>query len=590
MKSGKRGVEANDRARAYELAAPALLFIVAIAVYLPALGGGFVWDDKPAILENTLLRRPGGLWEIWSTIGRIPGEEHYWPLTYSALWLELRMWGESAARFHLGNLILHGAIAVQIWRLMRRIGLPGAWLGAALFAVHPVHVEAVAWVIGIKDLLATFFCLLAFEFYLMHDERGGWKWLIAAACAAEAAMLGKSSPVTMAAGLAILIWYRRGRFKSRDAVGVTGFAAVTLAMAIVDRCVASALDANAGFTVPPLTERLMQAGRAFWLYVEKLVWPVSLGPVYPKWHFNAGNAAQWLPLFAIVAITVILWLARRRTGRGPLACWLFYGVTLAPVLGVVYFEFLSQSPAADRYQYLPSVGPLAGIGALIGGWIDRKSPSRRALPIGLASALCVVLAGLTWRQAGFYRGDEVFFAHAAEVNPQSAFIQFNLGNAAWERQNYSKADLYFAEAVRLQPDYWPAYGSRGLMLVGQGRAAEAVEWYRRALDAGCAYPGVLSNAAWLMATSPDPRVRDPQKAIAIAEQCVREAKKMDPMFLNSLAAAQASVGRTKDASITARKAADLARRNNRPDMVRSIETLIRIYYDRGRPYTMPNKK
>ncbi len=574
--------DATQTRRLPRLLVPAALFALAVAVYLPALEGGFLWDDDLAIQGNPLLHRAGGLRDIWTTVGEIPGEGHYWPVTYSVLWAGARCWGGRTAGFHLLNMLLHGLIVVQIWRLMRRLGLRGAWLGAALFALHPVHAEAVAWMIAVKDLLATGLCLVAVECYLNHADRGGWKWLAAAALAAAAAMLSKFSAVVLPAGLALLVWYRRGRFARGDLAGLAVIGATVAALALIDMQAVRLSGMDQLPAAPPLAERIAQSGLALGFYLGKLILPVRLSPIYPQFHPEAGNAAHWMPLAALALATAALWLARGRIGRGPLACWLFYVAALGPTLGIVYFGFLMRSPAADRYQYLASLGPIAGVAALVGDWIANR-PRARAWLYGPVAAVLVVLAAGTVRQAAYYRDTHVFFQHVLDVTPDSAVAYHNLGSWAFNRGRYEQAESLFAQAHRLAPEDGVAVYNLGEAMIYQGKIRQAARLYSDAIDAGCSYLNVGASLAWLMAVSPDPAVRNPAGALRLSSQCVGKSRKDDPEILNAYAAALAANGRIGEAADTARKALRVARQQNIRHMIALIEMTLQSY-EQGKPY------
>lgn len=565
------------------LLVPAALFVIAVAVYLPARNGDFLWDDDLSIQSNPLLHRAGGIRDIWTTVGKIPGEGHYWPITYSALWFGTRCWGDRPIGFHMVNMLLHALIVVQIWRLMRRMNLPGAWLGAALFALHPMHVEAVAWMIAVKDLLATGIYLVAVEFYLNHAERGGWKWLAATALAALAAMLSKSSAVTLPAAIAILVWYRRGRIARRDLVEIAVVGAVVAAMTFVDMQSMRLSGFDDPPFVPPFAERLVQSGLAFGFYLGKLIWPARLSAIYPQFHFAIGNPAHWMPLVAIVLVTAVLWLARARIGRGPLACWAFYVAALGPTLGIVYFGFLIRSPVADRYQYLASIGPIVGIAALAGGWIEKQPMQKRTIAYAPVAAVLVLFAIGTARQAGFYTNTHTFFWHVLEVTPESSVAYYNLGSRAFNQKNYPLAEKFFAQAHRFAPEDGVAVYSLGEAMIYQGKIRQAAQLYSDTIDAGCVYLNVGANLAWLMAVSPDPAIHSPEKALRLASQCVGKSRKEDPEILNAYAAALAANGRTKEAVDVAKKALAIARENRSPDMISLIEMVL-PYYEQGKPY------
>lgn len=565
-------------------AAAGLLFLAAVAVYLPVLGAQFVWDDDFSIADNPLLRGWGGLWRIWTTIGQIPREMHYWPLTYSVLWLQWQCWSDWAAGYHLVNAVLHGAIVVQVWRLMRRIGLPGGWLAALLFALHPVHVEAVAWVISLKDLLATLAGLLAVEFYLNHEERGGGKWLGTAAAAMAAAMLCKSMPVALPAGLALLAWYRRGRLERRELAALALLGAITLAIGLADTWVTHLVPRTDEVIAPALPQRLAQAGLRFWLYLWKLVWPGGLSPIYPQWALDPHRTIAWLPLAGIAAATVGLWAARRRIGRGPLACWLFYGVMLGPVLGVIHFSFLRISPIADRYQYLASLGPIVGAGVVGGRWLARGGT--RGLGV---AALLLALAALTWRYERQYHDDATLFGHAMTMAPDSADAPYNLGVYQMKQGRHAEAIALFERAGRINPEDWRSVCNIIYILMSQGRDRDAADLCRDAIRRGARNMGIVNNLALLLITTQDAGLRDPAEALKVMQHEPEAAWLGDPAYLGILAQVQLANGLSADALATAQQAQVKARETGMDQVAAALDETIREARRQGGPKN-ENKK
>jgi Flp pilus assembly protein TadD len=555
---------------------------LALLVYWPALRGEFLWDDTYSVRDNPLMHGLDGLWNTWTTMGRIPKEVHWWPLTYTVLWVEHRLWGWETLGYHLVNVLLHVIVCVQIWRLMRRLKLPGAWLAAALFAAHPVHVETVAWTIELKDLLATALYLLAVECFLIHDAHGRRRWLAAATLLTIAAMLCKSVAVTLPAGLAILIWYRRGRIGWRDLAALAPVAAAALGMGLLDWAVTRHYTPEITSLTPAWPWRVAKAGWALWFYAGKLAWPAGLTILYPQWSVEPAKPAAWLPLAGAGVLAVVLWLARERIGRGPLACWLFYAVTLGPVLGVLHFNFLSIAPAADRYQYLPSVGPLAGVAALSAAWLGRAVGGARlwrVLPPVLALA---VLAVLTWRQAALYRLQLTLFSYAAESNPKSAEICINLAVGLTDAGRTEEARLMLEKASSLEPQNTLALGNLAHLLMCQGKEEKAAVIYRRALALDPTDPELLRPLAWILATTPDLSVRNAKEALRLAGRAIAIHVGEDPVYLNTLAAALASNGRMDQAAATERRALQLARERGQFQSATEMEQMLQSY-EKGEP-------
>ena len=474
----------------------ALGLLVAVS-YFPALLGGFVWDDR-AFTEAAAVQEASGLWRIWFAPREIQGEGHYWPLTYTTFWLEHRLWGFAPLGFHAVNLLLHCANTVLLWRLLTRLAVPGAWVAAAVFAVHPVHVEAVAWVIGRKDLLATLCCLAAMltwlrfvaQPYATHRTR---RYVLALGLFA-AGLLCKSIGVTLPAALLIHCWWTQGRVTGTDLLRVAPFFAVGLGIAAADVAYYEEV-IDVDFT---LIERVLIAAHALWFYVGKLLWPASLVVIYPHWDVHVADPRAWAYVGAAIVGAVALWMLRRRIGRGPFAGALFFAVTLSPVLGLVEYGYMQFSFVTDRYQYLADVGALAvlvGAAASLLQTGTRFPAAVRALPAtvrtlgprgwgaaGLTAGILMLLGTLTWRQAGIYRDEPTFFRHIVSRNPTARDAHLNLGKALFESDRAEEALAAYHIAVAQRPDSYKAQFSVGLVLAHLGRLAEAEPYLRRTLE------------------------------------------------------------------------------------------------------------
>ena len=372
------------------------LALLAVVVYLPACFGGFVSDDWIFVTEP-LIRRLDGIVSIWLSPSAIGREDHYWPVVYTSFWLEHKLWGFNPVGYHAVNVALHALNSLLVWRLLCRLAVPGAWLIAAVFAVHPVHVESVAWIIERKDLLSTLLSLGAVHVWLRFGEAPGAGRYLLCLALFVGALLSKSVAVTLPAALLLLQWWRAGRVTWRDVACLVPFFAVAIGITLADLAFyRTQVDYHFDYS---LVERTLIAARALWVYVWQLVWPAYLPVLYPRWEVRLGDPLGWLALAALVALVAVLWQARERVGRGPLAGVLFFALTLSPVLGFVDFGFMGFAFVADRFQYLASLGPLA---VLVGGAVRgaaRLRPRGRAGAVVAAGALLAVLGLLTWRQS-----------------------------------------------------------------------------------------------------------------------------------------------------------------------------------------------
>ena len=467
-------------ARRETLAALALAAL-AIGCYLPTLSAGFVWDDR--IFARALAVRDwDGLWRLWFSPAEIEDEGHYWPLVYTSFWLEHKLWGFAPAGFHAVNILLHAANTLLVRRLAERLAVPGAWLVAAVFAVHPLHVESVAWIIERKDLLSGLCYLAAFLAWLRFadEPRAGRGHYVLALALFVAGMLCKSIVVTLPAAFLIVSWWRRGRVTGGDLLHAAPFLAVGAAIAAADVSFYNMREPlSLGYTA---VERLLIAAHALWFYVGKLLWPVGLAVIYPHWEADAGDPAAWGHVAALAALAAALWFLRGRVGRGPLAGAAFFAVTLSPVLGFVDYGYMQFSFVADRHQYLAGLGLTAVLAGAAARGADRlPSPGWRRCASGAAAVVLAALAVLTWRHAGVYRDGETLFTHVIAHNPTARFAHRNLGEALTAEERWDEALAAFRVAAEQAPDDDRDHSNVGAALIMLDRLDEAEERLRHAL-------------------------------------------------------------------------------------------------------------
>ena len=469
------------------------LALLVLVSYLPAmLWGGFVWDDV-LITQTEPVREAAGLWRIWFSPSDIKVENshlregHYWPLVYTTFWLEHKLWGFAPAGYHVVNVLLHLANTLLLWRLLLRLAAPGAWVVAAVFAVHPLHVESVAWVIERKDVLSGLFYLSAALAYMRFVEtRRPGRYALALGLFV-AGLLSKSIVVTLP--VALLIWHgwKQGRVTTRDWLRLAPFFAVGLAITVADlEYVRSFLQLSLGYSA---LERLLIAARALWFYVGKLVWPTDLAVIYPLWDVRVADPLAWGYVVAAVGVAVALWLFRHRIGRGPLAGVLFFAVTLSPVLGFVDHSYMQYAFVADRHQYLAGIGVMA----VVIGSVAHVLPSGlwgRAGTLALVAVVLVILSVLTWRQAGIYRDGVAFNRHIITLNPQALNAHSNLSAALFEQGRLEEALTAARIAVEQHPDSGRSNFGLGTILIELERYDEAARSLQRTVDLDSGYISV----------------------------------------------------------------------------------------------------
>src|SRR6202011_3659333 len=334
----------------------ALLLIAATALaYLPAWTGKPIWDDNAHITQPEL-RSGHGLVEIWTRLG---ATQQYYPLVHSIFWLEQKLWGDSVVGYHLANILLHGLAAIVLLRILLRLKIPGAWLAAALFALHPVQVESVAWISELKNTLSGLFFFSAILSYLNFDERRNRGSYIASLVLFLLGLMCKTVIAPLPAIILVVLWFKRGRLKPReDVVPSLPFFAVGIGAGLFPAWVEHTLVGAQGAVFQlSILQRCLIAARDFWFYLFKLIWPAKLTFIYPRW--NVSGAVWWQYLFPIGALLLLayVWHLRRRN-RGPLAAALIFLGLLLPALGFIDVFPLLYSFVADHFQYLACVAPL----------------------------------------------------------------------------------------------------------------------------------------------------------------------------------------------------------------------------------------
>jgi tetratricopeptide (TPR) repeat protein len=506
-----------------DLGMGALLFCAALAAYLPSLRGGMLWDDNMHVTRADL-QSLHGLWRIWFDLG---ATQQYYPLLHSVFWLEHRLWGDAMLGYHLANVALHGAAACLVVKLVRRLALPGAWLAGFLFAVHPVCVEAVAWVSEQKSTLSAVFYLSAALVYLRFDRTRRMPDYFLALGLFVLALLSKTVTATLPAVLLVIFWWQRGRVEwRRDVLPLAGWFALAVPAGLLTAWVERApefIGAQGKEYALSAAQHLLLAGRVPWFYGWKVLGPWELMFVYPRWNLDPGQWWQFLfPVGTVLVAVGLVWLARRR--RGPLAAFLIFGGTLSPVLGFLNVYPFRYSYVADHFQYLASLAilvPLASVLTVEAGRIRPGRMGARALPF----LLLLPLGYLTWRQSADYRDYETLFRATLARNPGSALVHNNLGVMLMSSGRESEAVSAFEAAVRLKPDDPDYQVNLGLALAQMpGRMTEAVHAYQTALrfdpklsaahlNLGLAYsamPGRLPDA-----------IAEYQKAIAAYQAAAR---------------------------------------------------------------------
>jgi protein O-mannosyl-transferase len=518
------------------------LFLIAFVfiAYARVFNAGFIWDDESHLTRNPCIVGPLGLKEVWTSARAV-----YYPLVLTTFWTVHKFVGLSPWPYHFFNVLLHAGSAVLLWQVLRQLNVRGAWLGAALWGLHPVMVQSVAWVTELKNTQSGFFYLLSIFWFLKwapyksarissplpSQGRGQGEAfdvesetpiahpltsILSPLPRGEAeraantelksrgrvhwwnfglsllffllAVLSKPSVVMLPVVIALCIWWRTGRLYWRDVAALAPFVLIS-ALASVwtileQKFHAGAIGAEWAQTWP---ERLIIAGRAIWFYVAKLAWPYPLIFIYPRWEINSSQLMAYLPLVAALAGLLALLLVRTNWSRAALFAAAYYVVSLFPVLGFFSVYFFRYSFVSDHFQYLASMGPLALAGAGIVTAVGRfgETPSRLASDTGALQ----------------FSGD------IAVVRPKSVLLPATSGILllalvflTWRQTAvyHNLVTLYTATLTK-NPGCWMAHYNLGIALNDQGDADGAIAHYRQAVELRPSYAEARYNLGRLLA-------------------------------------------------------------------------------------------
>ena len=462
--------------RIFIILIPAILLFSVFIAYIPALDAGFVWDDD-AVLNNPLLKDIRGLREIWTKPSRIP-QGHYWPLVYTSFWIEYQLWNTHPFGYHFINILLHGINAILLFFLLRKLGLRCGWVAAFLFALHPVHVESVAWIMERKNVLSGMFFLLSILGFLEFEKTKSPRIYIVSLFLFIGSLLSKTSTVGLPIILVLFLWWKKKRLLGRDILPVLPFALAALFFALVDVLVVRSL----GYSYPlGFIRRCLIASRAVCFYVQKLFYPVRLMPVYPRWIVSATDPLQYICVFVVISISIAFYILRSKVGKGSLVLWLFFLIMLAPVLGFVDFGYMGYSYVADHFQYLASMGIFALLSVLAGALIRKGTGSARLFLTGVLVFLLTVLGFLTASYSAKFENLETLFRYNLAMNPGAAVNYVNIGYGLYLKGRKNEAISYYKKALLKDPCFVDAYLNLGIVFLREQSYEKAAECLQKAV-------------------------------------------------------------------------------------------------------------
>jgi tetratricopeptide (TPR) repeat protein len=500
------------------------LSIITILAYLPAIQCGFIWDDDVYVTQNTLLTAPDGLWRIWFSTNQ---PSQYFPLVFTTFRLEYSIWGLNPSGYHLTNILLHAANAILLWILLRRLSIPGAWIASAIFALHPVQVESVAWITERKNVLMMLFFLLSLltwvRFVEESETRRARQFYVLSLLFYALSLFSKTTACTMPAALILILWLKHIPLKAKRLFQVAPYLLLGLAMGILtvwwelnhQRTGQLELGLNP-------VNRILLASRALWFYISKLILPLHLCFSYPTWKIDENDPGQYLWFLGCLIMAWSIWRWRDSLGRKAVAAVIFFPAMLFPMLGFFSLYTFRFTYVADHYQYVASIGLIAlavGTGCRLA-----HQYGKAAKAVGTVATACilVMLGTLTWRQIHIYKDLETLWRDTLEKNPNSFLASNNLGCALLNEGNLYEAEALFRRTIKINPTYSPAYYNLGNLLQQQGKINEAISNYRQATEQQMPNPSDL-HINWANALAKNREYEE-------AEAHLRRAIKIKPTY------------------------------------------------------------
>ena len=554
-----------------------LLILLTFAAYSPLFtsGGGWLWDDEGHVTRATL-QSVDGLRRIWFDIG---ATQQYYPVVHTAFWVEARLFGTTdPAPYHAVSIALHATTAFLLFLILRRLAVPGAVLAALLFALHPVHVESVAWTSELKNTLSGLFFFGAALSYLTFDDTRDRRTYVISLMLFLVALLSKSVTATLPVALLVVVWWRRGGMEWRRDVQpllpmVAAGVAAGLTTVWFERTLIGAQGAEFQFT---MVERALIAGRALWFYASSLVVPFGYSFNYPRWHISQTIWWQYLFPAGVLAVLGALWWLGR---RGSLAAVLVFCIVLAPALGFVNVYPFRFSFVADHFQYHASAALLALLGAIVARLASRL-PGRAAV-YAPAAALSIALVALTAPVAARYLDAPTLYRATIRANPGSWLAHNNLAAlyVTGPSPDFTAAVTHAREALRLFPGYAEARFNLAVALDELGESTSAIREYRTLLDELGRTDALRMRRAVINARLGLALARSGRSAEATGY--LQEAVRLDPDnagVLTNLGGALLEQGRAQEAQQALARAVQLD-----PSSVDAHHNLGTAYLTGGRP-------
>jgi len=605
------------------------LLLVTVVAFANVRNCGFVYDDRAYVQENEYVKAGLKSDSIkWAFTSSHVGNWH--PLTGITHMLDCQLFGLNPAGHHVTNLLIHTAnVLLLFWVLKNMTGAvwPSAF-AAALFAIHPLRVESVAWISERKDVLSGLFWILTMAAYARYVKRANLASYLLVIVSFSMALMSKPMVVTLPFVLLLLDYWPLKRFEQfhgasgpvlkdflKSKLVLEKLPLLVLAAAVSAATFMIQKGAGAFFSLKnlPIGWRIANALVAYAKYIGKMIWPRNLAVLY---QHPLDSLPLWqvlVAVFVLAGISAIVIYSYRRRPYLSLG-WLWYMGTLVPVIGIVQ---VGSQAIADRYTYLPSIG----INIMVAWGFSQLSGSWRHKKAALATAAAVVIAVLlvcTRLQVRHWTDRIALYGHTVAVTKDNQMMHNNYGTALFDAGRFEEAAEQYRHAIRIEPKYFEARINLGKTYIGQKRFARAAEYFRHLIklrpdhleanvllakilliDLGDVAAAVkqyrqilqlkpdrietLNNLAWMLATTDDEKLSNPADALQLAQKAYELSQSDNPQLLDTLAAAYAAVGKFAEAVETAEQALSLAKSEKNEDLVAQLQNRLALYRNR-QPY------
>jgi Flp pilus assembly protein TadD len=486
--------------RAKELLIQAAVIVLAgLWIYSPAYHGDWLWDDDVLLTANPTVQSAtlSGLLKLWFN----PDGLDYFPLSYSLMWLQWQLFGATPTGYHITTIALHIASGLLLWALLEKMRIPGSWITALIFTIHPVCVESVAWIAETKNTLSLALFLTSCIFWVSQDETEAGpkreRLYFASLAFFLLAMFAKTSVVAMPVLTLLYAWWKRGEVTMQDAVRAAPMFLISLVLGMITIQYQHGRAIGVEeLPVGGIASRIAIAGMAILFYLATIVWPVNLLPIYPRWDVDPPKAWQFLPWLVIGGAAWWLWQNRREAwARHAIFALGFFLLMIAPVLGFIDISYMRLTWVADHFLYLPMIGPLALIVATVTTWLATREERERAVFTGLAGGLMAFLAFNAFLYAMAWSSEDYLWDHTLLSNHDAWQAHNRLGARKLGRGDVEGAHYHFRNSSRLRPDLGETKNNLAIVLMRKGRVDEAIQTYEEALKASPEIQKIRANLA-----------------------------------------------------------------------------------------------